>query len=222
MVRPLLMSILMALLVTTTTMAYPKAGDQPERWQLTFDAGDLRFFRDQRTDDGYWVLVYEVMNEDGEDHIWAPSLDLVTDRGEVIADVEDVPRRVYLTILDILGDPLLQQQSDTIGPLLRGPEHARRGLVIWPAGNEVVRQVQVFVRGVSGDTAEVIDPHNGEKVVLRRQLHLSWGVPGSLDELALKPLPRRPVGRGVSVRRPAEVESGSSTLDRARRRWVFR
>ena len=100
MFRPLLMSILMALLVTTTAMAYPKAGDQPERWQLTFDAGDLRFFRDHRSGDGYWVLVYEIMNEDGEDHIWAPSLDLVTDRGEVIADVEDVPRRVYLTILD--------------------------------------------------------------------------------------------------------------------------
>ena len=53
--------------LATFTFAYPKATDRPNRWQLTFETSGLRFYRDQRTDQGYWVLVYEVTNETDKD-----------------------------------------------------------------------------------------------------------------------------------------------------------
>lgn len=201
---------------------YPRASERPIRWQLTLDTGDLRFHRDSQDGQGYWVLVYEVINETDEDLLWAPSFDLVTDRGEVLAEGEDVPRRVHLEMLEILGDPLLAAQSATIGTILRGPEHAKRGLVVWQAKREDVRQVQIFVRGASGDTASVVHPVSGEAVVLHRDLQLGWSVPGTLDELLLEALPRRPIGAGVSSRGVPADEADTSAAELALRRWVYR
>ena len=207
--------------LATFTFAYPKATDRPNRWQLTFETSGLRFYRDQRTDQGYWVLVYEVTNETDKDQHWVPSFTLVTDHGEMLDGGHNVPRRIQTTILDTFGDPLLEMQSEVSGALLRGKENASRGLVVWKAGNENVRALQVFVSGVSGDTAKVKNPLTGDEIILHRDLQLSWIVPGALVG-DLSPLPSREVGGGVSVRRPSNDEVEASAEDQVFRRWVFR
>jgi hypothetical protein len=203
---------------------YPKATDRAHRWQLRLDTGDLRFYRDQDTGDGYWILIYEVTNETKEDHRWIPHFDLVTDKGEIIADGDDVPRNILLTILDIFGDPLLKSQSDASGPLLQGEENAIRGLAIWKAGHEDVREIQIFAAGVSGDTAEVVHPLTGEKIKLHRVLQLSWFVNGGVDQINLDPLPKRSVKDGTSVRKVGTDPSGigGSSGDNVTRKWIFR
>ncbi len=218
--------IITAFLLTITTLAsfsfgYPKATDHPDRWQLTFETNGLRFYRDLRTGQGYWVLVYEVTNETEKDQHWVPSFTLVTDQGEVLDAGNNVPRRIQTTILETFGDPLLEMQSEVSGALLRGEENASSGLVVWKAGNENVRALQVFVSGVSGDTAKVKNPLTDEEIVLHRDLQLTWIVPGALVG-DLRPLPRREVGGGVSVRRSSNDEVEASAEDQVFRRWVFR
>jgi|TARA_B100000959_G_scaffold287519_1_gene373433 hypothetical protein len=194
---------------------YPKATDRAERWQLRLDTGDLRFYRAADTGAGYWILVYEVTNETDKDHRWIPQFDLVTDKGEIIPDGNDVPRSVKLAVLAIFGDPLMQSQSDASGPLLQGEENAIRSVAIWKAGREDIREVQVFAGGVSGDTADIIHPISGEKTKLHRVLQFSWGINGEIDDIIMKPLPRRPVDGGVSIRTPLSKEGVT-------RKWVFR
>ena len=220
----LLISALLLILSTTasSSWAYPKATDHPQRWQLSFESSGLRFYRDLRTGQGYWVLIYEVTNETDRDQRWVPSFTLVTDHGEVLDSGADVPRRIHMAILETFGDPLLTLQSEMSGSLMRGKEHAIRGLVVWKAGHENVREVQVFIGGVSGDTAKVKNPVTGEQITLHRDLQLSWRIPGSIDGLHLKPLPRREIGGGVSVRRPSTQDVEASAEDQALRRWVFR
>ncbi|MDP7009572.1 MAG: hypothetical protein QGI78_08390 [Phycisphaerales bacterium] len=205
----------------SSASAYPKATDHAQRWQLTFDTTGLRFYRDLRTGHGYWVMVYEVTNETRSDQHWVPSFTLVTDQGEMLDAGNDVPRRIHTDILDTFGDPLLQMQSEVRSALHRGEENAIRGLVVWKAKNEDARSLQVFVSGVSGDTAKVRNPISGEEVVLHRELQLSWVVPGALTG-DLKPLPRREVGGGVSVRRLSNEEVEAAAEDQVYRRWVFR
>ncbi len=212
--------ILMLLLAAITSIVqvgdgYPKATDRADRWQLRLDTGDLRFYRAADTGEGYWTLVYEVTNETKEDHRWIPQFDLVTDKGEIIPDGVGVPRSVQLAVLAIYGDPLMQTQSDASGPLLQGEENAIRSVAIWKAGREDVREIQVFAGGVSGDTAEITHPISGEKTKLHRVLQFSWSVNGEIDDIIMKPLPRRPVDGGVSIRAPLSKEGVT-------RKWIFR
>ena len=210
--------------VVQTSYGYPKASDRATRWQLRLDTGDLRFYRDRESGDGYWILVYEVTNETNEDHRWIPHFDLVTDKGEIISDGDNVPRNVQLDVLDVFGDPLMKSQSDASGPLLQGEENAIRGVAIWKAGREDVREVQIFAAGVSGDTAQVVHPLTGEMIKLHRVLQLSWFVSGSVDQIHLEPLPKRAVKSGTSVRQIGTDVKGvrTSGSDNVKRKWIFR
>ena len=208
--------------ISSTVMGYPKATDKAQRWQLTLDTGDLRFYRDSESGIGYWLLDYEVTNETKSDRQWIPSFDLVTDQGEIIPDGDGVPRKVQLDLLKRFKDPLMVAQSDASGPILQGEENAIRGLLIWKAGSEKVREVQVFASGVSGDTADVIHPITGDKHKLHRVLQLSWYVDGGLDQIELKPLPKRPVSGGTSVRRLDTEASDGIGGDDVQRKWIFR
>ena len=202
--------------------AYPKATNRAQRWQLRLDTGDLRFYRDRESGEGYWILIYEVTNETSTDRQWIPSFELVTDRGEIIPDSDNVPRAVQLSVFDIFDDPLMLPQSDASGPILQGEENAITSLVIWKAGREDVREVQIFAAGVSGDTAEVVHPITGEKHKLRRVLQLSWFVNGSVDQIALQPLPKRTVTGGTSTLRLSTDEKDGFGGNDVQRKWIFR
>ena len=205
-----------------TAIGYPKATDEAARWQFDFATGDLRFYRDSETSEGYWLLLYEVTNNTNVDRQWTPSFDLVTDRGEIIEDGEGVARQVQIDLLERFGDELLQLQSNASGPILQGEENAIRGLIIWKAGQEEVKEVQVFVSGASGDTADVIHPLTGETHKLHRVLQLSWFVHGDLDDVTMKPLLRRPVTGGTSVRRLTTEDRDAIGGLEVSRKWIFR
>ena len=150
-------------------------------------------------------------------------IDKKVDYGEIISDGKDVPRQVQLDVLDIYGDKILKTQSNASGSLLlQGEENAIRGLVIWLAKSEQVKQIQVFIAGVSGDTANVVHPITGEQHKLHRVIQLSWLVNGRLNNLSLKPLPQRPVSGGVSVRRTTVEERDAIMGNETSRRWIFR
>lgn len=208
--------------LVSTGYSYPKATDKAERWQLTIETGNLRFYRDKQTGDGYWLLVYEVTNETGNEHHWIPNFELVTDQGEIIADGAKVSRRIQLEMLDLFGDPLLVSQSEAGGPIRQGEENAIRALVIWKAGHEDVREIQVFAGGMSGDTADVVHPITGEKHKLHRVVQFSWYINGEVDQIILKPLPARSVVGGTSSRRLDTNSDSNFGQDDVHRKWIFR
>lgn len=171
--------------------AYPRPSNIVTRWQLEFQAHEFRLFVD---DDGsaYWYLSYTVANRTGRDQRWAPQFDLFTDDGRILPSGVDVPERVTAEILDLLGNPLLETQTQVIGDLLQGDTNARDGLAIWPAGSLEVTELTVFISGLSGESVRVRNIQTGKDVVLRKTLRRDYLVPG--EPLARRSRPYELVG----------------------------
>lgn len=184
--------------VCCSVLAYPKPDPVPPRWELEFRPGDLRLYVDRGSGEAYWYLTYEVMNRTGRVQVWAPTFVLFSDSGEIIASGRGVSTRVVGDLRELLGNELLENQNEIIGEIFHGREHAKEGLVIWPARRLDVNEISMFVAGISGETATVTNPINGEVVVLRKTLQRDYLVAGDA-------LPR-----------------GSRPVDLVQQRWVMR
>ncbi len=153
------------------------------RWTFDFRAGELRLFTaaDGRN---YWYMTYLVVNRTGQDRMWAPRFDLLSDDGQVRRSGRDVPSEVVSDLLRVIGSALLEDQNQVIGELLQGIENAKEGLVVWPATNLAVKELTIFGSGLSGETKVVVDPITGEDVVLSRTLRRDYATAG---EQVLRP-----------------------------------
>lgn len=189
-VRPVarILGILMLLILGGAAGAYPKPSAVITRWQLDFEPGPLRLYVDPVDDQVYWYFTYVVTNETGRDQIWAPSFVLYTDVGEILAAGAGVPTRVEQSIRNLLGNPLLETQTEVIGEILQGKEHARDGLVVWPARDTSVNELSLFIGGVSGETARVVNPITSEQLILRKTLQRDYLIPGNALALGDDPV----------------------------------
>jgi len=188
-----------AVAVAVTAAAdYPKPAPVPFRWELEFESGPLRLYEDQASGEYFWYFTYTVINRTGGDQLWAPKFTLFTDTGEIIDSGRNVPANVTEDILDLLGNELLEDQNEAIGDILQGKENAREGLVVWPAKNLDVTEMSLFIAGISGETARVKNPVNGQEIILRKTVQRDYIV------------------RGNAVAR------GSEPVELVEERWVLR
>jgi hypothetical protein len=169
-------------------LGYPKPAAVPYRWELTFEPGDLRLYVDESTGDSYWYFTYTVTNRTDKDQLWAPKLTLMTDEGEILDAGKGVPTRVTEDLLELLNNPLLEDQNEVIGDIFRGRENAKEGLVVWPARNLTVNQMSLFIAGISGETARVKNPVTHEEVILRKTLQRDYLIPGDSTARGSKPI----------------------------------
>ena len=196
-----LLCLLAALTVLATAgpiRAYPIPAVVPYRWEVHFRPGDLRLYVDPLEGRPYWYFAYTVTNKTGADQIWAPTLVLFTDAGEILPSGAGVPGRVEEGIRDLLRNPLLETQNEVIGDLLQGREFAKDGLAVWPARELDINEISLFVGGLSGETASVRNSRTGEKLILRKTLQRDYLIRG--DALA----------------------RGSAPIEFVRERWVLR
>jgi hypothetical protein len=182
-----------------SVLAAPEPDPVPRKWQLTVDAGALRVMQvTLKTKDGtpdprqYYVLTYKVSNNTGQDLLFTPSFELATDEGDLMRSGRDVPAEATKAILDMLENPLMQDQVSIVGMLLQGEENAKDGVAIWPVPREHVRQLEVYANGFSGETQamEVFDAatKTTKRVLLRKTLQLRYTPLGEVQASA-EPLP---------------------------------
>ncbi|NNF44766.1 MAG: hypothetical protein HKO59_17925 [Phycisphaerales bacterium] len=171
--------LLLVLVAIGSAWAYPTPAAVPFRWELDFRPGELRLYVDPVDGAAYWYFNYAVVNRTGSDQIWAPSMVIFTDTGEILSSGEGVPSRVEETLRDLLGNPLLETQNEIIGDLHQGQEHARDGVVVWPARDTQVNELAMFVGGLSGETARVRNPLTGDEVILRKTLRRDYLIRGN-------------------------------------------
>jgi hypothetical protein len=175
------------LLLAVSVIAHPKPAAVPFRWELEFKPGDLRVWVNPSDDKPYWYFTYTVTNRTGQEQVWAPVLTMLTDAGEIMPSGEDVPLEVVRTIKALLGNDLLETQTEVIGELLQGKEHARDGLVVWPMPTTDLTEISVFVRGLSGETAKVKNPVTKKDVVLHKTLQRDYLIPGNVLDRGTEP-----------------------------------
>ncbi|MCH2136852.1 MAG: hypothetical protein MK101_09765 [Phycisphaerales bacterium] len=191
MIIRLSISLMLCLVVAAQAMAYPKPSPIPTRPELTFRPGPLRIVQ-AKDGNRYWYFTYEVVNRTGSDAMWAPSMVLFTDRGEIAEAGQGVPRTVLREIQEYIGDPLLESRTEIIGTIRQGEGHARRGLAVWPVGNSKVNGLRLFVRGLSPELATVQHPVTGAPITLRKTLQLVYLAPGDVTARRDAPIPEHP------------------------------
>ncbi|MCH2132345.1 MAG: hypothetical protein MK116_01220 [Phycisphaerales bacterium] len=182
----------LCLFVTATVMAVPIPNAAPLRPELTYTPGPLRIFQSSEDGQWYWYMTYGVENGTGVDQIWAPSMVLYTDQGEILNGGRGVPSAVTDEILEYLADPLLEPQYSIIGELKQGRGNARSGLTVWPARKTKVNELSLFVVGLSSETAVVKHPLTGEDVVLRKSLKRDYLIPGAATARGDRPVDLHP------------------------------
>ena len=189
---------LTAVLAISAVQAAPSPSEVPVSWEIEIhfetpqaievpiagEAGVRRF----------WYLRFTVTNETGEDRIFVPECTLYTDTGQILRAGQNVPTTVFKAIQKLYNDPLMTDLTGVTGKLLQGEDNAKTGVAIWPDFDPKAGMIDIFIGGLSGETAQVQLPtpiqvtemdakgdlHVVEKtkVILSKTLHLSYSIPG--------------------------------------------
>lgn len=149
-------------------------------WAFDFKPRALQLYVDSATGEGYWCLTYTVTNLTGTDRQWMPKVEMLDDQGRIHSAGRAVPPSITKAVKELLGNPLLEDQFQVIGPLRHGRDNAKDGLLIWSAEPCDATELTVFVRGLSGETETVQDPVTKAPVVLYKTARLEYRVPGDV------------------------------------------
>jgi len=182
-----------------TALAVPQPDAIPSRWEFDLRPGPLRIATLLVEDEprSFFYMPYYVENNSGEDRFLAPRFELATDEGEIMrSGGTAVPREVVQTLIARFRNQLLEDEISMLGPILQGPENAREGLIIWPAGNLTVDEVTVYASGFSGETRQFVRPDTNEVVILRKTRMLRHATPGNINPSSDQPF-RRTVDRWI-------------------------
>ncbi len=105
----------------------------------------------------FWYMRFTVTNRTGEDQIFSPKVALYTNTGELIqanAGAAGDPA-VFAAIKKIHNNPLLVDLTDCTGKLLQGQDNAKDSVVIFPNFDPKASRFDIFVGGLSGETAVI-------------------------------------------------------------------
>lgn len=170
---------------------HPEPSIIVEAWEFEIEFGAPRV-TPVRTIDGnlqyYWYLPYTVTNNTGEDRLFVPRFDVLTNEGDLISAGRKVDPGVFDAVKLEQQNDLLESPVHVIGRLLQGEDNARDSVTIWPAPAKDVDRMWVFISGLSGETTTIAHPTTGEKIILRKTLMLEIETPGTLPALSKKPV----------------------------------
>lgn len=191
----LLATMLVSVLAIGAGVRPPEPDPLPQRWQLDLVAGPLRVITVNVPDEGpqpFFYMTYRVTNNSGEDLQFAPIFEIGNEDGDVVRAGVNVPRNVRQSLMELMDNPLLEDQLQIIGPILQGRENARDGLVIWRAPSLTTDELAVYAAGFSGETQQVefTDPATGEieTLTFRKTYMIRYATPGTLVGQGSKPL----------------------------------
>jgi hypothetical protein len=188
--------------------AAPEPSELPESWQLDIQYDNPQPIQvavpGESAPQTYWFMKYTVTNRTGDERIFVPEFVLYTETGQVLRSGEGVPINVFRTVKKVLNDPLLKSQSEMTGQILQGADNAKSGVAIWKDFDPKAGQVDIFVGGLSGETAVVTLPvavtvreidvrgkvREVEKksIVLSKTLELTYSAPGETPARSRQPM----------------------------------
>jgi hypothetical protein len=135
----------------------------------------------------FWYSILTVTNETSLDDVpFFPVCQLVTDTFEVIGAGKKVPGAVFETIKrKHQGSyPFLESLDFKDHRILRGADNTRDFAIIWPDFGDDVKKIDLFISGLSNETAVVEHPKlkdedgRAKKIFLQKTLQLTYTVGG--------------------------------------------
>jgi hypothetical protein len=179
-----------AFLLITSAPASINAAPEPApvatQWEFTFEPGPLRlaWVEDQGETKPYFYLTYQVTNYWGGIKLFAPDVSLMSDNANVRKSGRGVTSAVTQEIIRRLKNPLIESQTDIVSDVLQGVEHARDGVVIWPAEDLQADEITVFFAGLSGEFQSYVtgrDTDDPQRYTLRKTMMLRYATPGQIS-----------------------------------------
>ncbi len=173
-------------------LAPPEPEAIPRRWQLEIEPGSLRLATVELpggAKKAFYYLTYRVINNSGEDLLFAPSFELTSEYGNRRSGTE-VPTEVTRALIAQTQNTYIEDQISIIGQLLQGKENAKDGIVIWPANDLDVDSLVIYAAGFSGETTSVDMPATKDKVVLRKTFQMNYQVAGDMSQMIGKEIAR--------------------------------
>ena len=191
--------------VLPQAMTAPEPFEVPTTWELKFDFDPPQpitvTLPGRKKPSTFWYMLYSVTNLTrnpetgrGADQDFIPEFIMYTDTGQAAVSNRRLPAGVFTSIRKRHNNPLLKGHTEIIGKLLYGKDNAKDGVAIWPDFDPKAGSIDVFVGGLSGETAELKLPRpvtvtktdtNGVettevayKVILHKSLRLSFSVKG--------------------------------------------
>ena len=152
-------------------------------WQLDFKHGSPK--RVVVGTDAYWYLTYTVANNTGDEQIFRPDFQMLTNEGKVIKSDRAIPAEVFDKIKGVEGNRLLQPLAKVAGSLRQGVDQAKDGVAIWPETTPRMGSFKIFIGGLSGeyvilnddDGKPIMGPDN-IPVMLRKTLEIDYQIYG--------------------------------------------
>ncbi|QQE13510.1 hypothetical protein JD969_08650 [Planctomycetota bacterium] len=167
----------------SSVQAYPQPAIVSSSWQLDFDYETPKPIA---VKDGlgrihwYWYMTYTVENHSGKKRFLSPEVTIATDSGKIITAGRKVPSNVFNAVKAAEGNSLLIDPLLVVDEILEGSDYAKESVAIWPAFEEDVDEFRVFVGGISGESAYVVNPITKDRVRLRRSKMMTFDTPGNV------------------------------------------
>ena len=148
--------------------AAPKPDLVSRTWQLRFTYSKPEPIAVKDVDGQirwYWFMAYMAVNETEVDRQFLPHFTIATEQGDIIGANHDISPRVFDAIKQRLRNPLLESPMNVSGMLRQGQDQAKQSVAIWPSFKHDVDMLNVFVSGLSGETAHVLNPRTAKPIV---------------------------------------------------------
>ena len=180
----LLAAFIVAVPATLNAKQYPEPSVYPISWELTFKHKQPKRIVVGTTP--YWYMTYSVINKTGQEQVFRPDFQMVTNDGKVIKSDHEIPAEVFQRIKNIEGNRFLQPASEIGGPLHVGEDQAKDGVAIWKEPQARMGHFKIFVGGLSGEFVilkddqdkPIMDPQTKTPVIVRKTLELDYAVYG--------------------------------------------
>jgi hypothetical protein len=167
----------------------PAVVPEPRDWttEVTFEHPQQIMVRlEKGGQKRFWYIIITLTNKSGRDVDFYPKCDLMTDTFNIIPANKGTPAGVFELIKrrHQRKYPFLEALEKAGNRMLEGEDNARDIAVIWPDFDEKVKNIKVFLAGLSNETAVIDHPiaknEAGEpvKVYLRKTLEISYSLSG--------------------------------------------
>jgi len=183
----LALTVLAALLCAVPATAAPKKApvpsDFPIAWQIDFKHQSAK--RIVVGTDAYWYLTYTVTNNTGQEQIWAPDFEMLTNDGKVVKSDHLIPGEVFDHIKGTERNRFLEPANRVAGTLHQGQDQAKDGVAIWREPMPRMGEFQIFVSNLSGEAVKLTDDDgkelkndDGTPIFVRKTLQINYAVYG--------------------------------------------
>jgi len=134
----------------------------------------------------FWYTIVTLTNKSGRDVDFFPNCELMTDTFRILPAGRNTPTGVFEGIKrrHLRKYPFLEALDKAGNKMLEGEDNAKDIAIIWPDFDKQVKNIKVFITGLSNETVAIEHPvakdATGEpvKVYLRKTLELSYALSG--------------------------------------------